>query len=225
MKFLSKTLTMTLTFYSFLQSAQPHHVITFFVKDLEKEKKQTKNPFLGINKKIIKNAIKNKTPKNIFALYHGYIALSDDFGQITLPRQTHKEDFNILVTPKIDPVFMFPNTISHWEIPKDTESKLFTISKNEKKEKYYWTIKEIEPTNKISLDTIIIIANHKNVVIKPGEYATTDLSQLVLPDIYVKKEFDSTSNALFILQIKKFFGSINFIYDVKEKGYSRLINN
>ena len=234
---------------------QPHHVLTFFVRDLEKKPFAVpKNPFIGINKKIIKENTRTKIPKSIFALYHGYIALSDDLGQITFPRQTHKTNFKVLITDKIEPVFMFPNTISHWEIPHDTPAKIFNIERKEDptfslrqgfdrqvaesavypeqgrrgghgKKLSYWRVEsgQAPKDKRIPLETMIIIAKPKNVIYPTGDFITTNLPQLVLPEIYIKKGFDSVSHALFVLQIKKLFGAVNFVYEIKQIGHSKLV--
>jgi hypothetical protein len=214
-------------FFATALAEQPHHVITFFVKNLNKKTLTVpKNPFMGLTKKIIKENTKTKFPKNIFALYHGYITLSDDLGQITFPRQTHKTNFNLLITDNIKPIFMFPNTISHWQIENETPFKFYKIERKNDKKNSYWHIERGEPTKNrsIPLETIIIIAKPQNILYPTGDFLTTDLPQLVLPDIYLKETFNNVNNALFILQIKKFFASLNSVYKIKETGHSKIID-
>src|SRR3990167_8409859 len=184
---------------------QTHHIITFFIRDLDKPKFEANpNKFHGIYKKIIKQNIKTDIPKSVYALYHGYIALSDELGQITFPRQT--------------------NRIYHWNVALDTAAKFYSIERKDDQTKVYWKVEfaKAPADRNISLDTIIILAKAKNIIIPEGEFKTTDSAQLVLPDIYIKKKYNDVSNALFALQINKFFGPVTHSSEKKETGGSRI---
>ena len=221
-----KLLIVTLFFVKLIaEREQTHHVITFFVKDLDKPKFEfSQNKFNGIYKKIVKQNTKTDIPKSIYALYHGYIALSDELGQITFPRQTNRTIFHILVTDKIEPIFMFPNTISHWNVALDTAAKFYSIERKDDQTKVYWKVESAKaPADRnIPLDTIIVLAKAKNILIPEGEFETTDSAQLVLPDIYIKKKYNDVSNALFALQINKFFGPVTYSSEKKETGGSKI---
>lgn len=165
----------------------------------------------------------------IFSTYMGYLAISDDIGQITFPRKTIKKSINLLITPKIYPVFMFQNTIAYWEIPKDVSAKLYKIDKKKDKDTklYYWnvTTKEIGSKRRVPLHTIVVFADPNYIYVPQGITLSTKSSQLILPTIFAKKDPNYTRNILFILTIKPFFSKLNKLFNERPLGYAMHITD
>lgn len=194
---------------SFFNLTLSENVITFFVKKLEPELQTPLNHFEGIDKRIVKN-VTHVATRPLFATYFGYLTLSDRYGRITFPRKTAATKFNLLVTNKAEPIFMFPNTIFKWQIPLLTAAKMYKIERISKGAKYYWQITPVTLKNRdIPLQTIIIFAKPDNVIVPVGKIPTGRNIQLVLPDIYIKEKYNSNEVGLFILQISQFFKQVH----------------
>jgi hypothetical protein len=219
MKYILKILTLGL-----LISFQLHPVdsiITFFVEkypyfkmekskkfDPEKYSKQLKQPNFFyqtmLNMPKYNNAI-----EGIMALYGGNVALSDKNGQMIFKRNQQTPNIYFLVTPSVLPAYMLaPSTVHNWMLdPKEPAEIYFAEFKtNDQLELYYFEISKAQlPDQNIPLNTIIFIADPKDVLIPTGA-TITDLSQnLVLPNIYIKRDFCFMHNSLYTLAIKQYF--------------------
>ena len=195
--------------------------IIFFAKEYpeitDKEYKIRKaKTFLANTEKKAKKMIRYLTSGKIqgmFSTYAGNINLSDEIGATVYPRLHEKPEFYYLITKKIDPTFMFPNTIQNFKItvPKDSPAEYYSLKLEEDKETklYLWKVKKEElPKDRIiPTNTIVIFAKPKNIFVPTGVTLAKKRPQLILPDIYTKKQFNKLENALFALTIRQFFGT------------------
>lgn len=194
--------------------------ITFFLRTYAFQiDKNSSNKLKSISKpgniaaKVLKNSFFTlNLYQGIFSTYRGYLTFSDIAGQSTFPRKQKSSALKILVTQSIDPVFMIGNTIHHWQISPSQQAKLYSLDqfKNQKTKELYWKILSIDlPENRrIGLDTIVIFAHPKNIYIPEGNFKTYDSFNLILPDIYVKKNLNTIHPALWVLNVRQFFGSL-----------------
>jgi len=144
-----------------------------------------------------------------------------------LPRSSEDTNFTILVTKEIKPVITPNGNISYWKIdnPDSNNFAAFNISKITKDNKIYWQIKSnksFNPDEPISLNTIIISAKPKNIYLPEQIIKATDNQQLILPTIYLKKDFSSGSNALSILSVKNYYSQIRKIHQPTKYGFASL---
>lgn len=166
----------------------------------------------------------------IFSTYGGNLAITDINGQTTFPRRTQKNAVDLLITDKIAPIFSIKNTIAYWEIDEDAKgAKFYSVDRKHDEETnlYYWDVREkdIPQDRRIGLHTITIFADPESIYVPVGITPTTDNPQLVLPNIYAKRNFDASyvNTTLFVLTIKQFFSQIRKIYKEFPLGYQILI--
>jgi hypothetical protein len=115
-----------------------------------------------------------------------------------------------LVTKGIKPAYIVgPDTIHNWMIDRSQPTELYFIQfkQDDQLELYYFNVSKAElPKNdNIPLNTILFISDPKDVFIPTGA-TVTELSQnLILPTIYIKKDFCFINNSLYTLAIKQYF--------------------
>ena len=181
-----------------------------------------------VYKKLLKKNRLSSGAQGAMGMYLGYAGLSDKNGQITFPRKHQKPVVNVLVTKGIQPVYIIaPATIHNWMLDKDTPAQMyeFKFDKDQETELYYIEAKKIPLPQDymIPLETIIIIANPKNVYIPEGATLTHYSANLILPTIYIKKEFNFAHNVLYTNSIKQYFDSIHAEYKPEELSIAALI--
>lgn len=209
------------------------NVISFFLKDYPE-----KDDFNNINKitkecnllkthfQTICNSYNISHNFAVFSTYAGYLSMSNTNGQIIFPRKVVNNSINLLVTNKLSPVFMFGATIAFWEI-QDPNSKMYFFERSQDPETklFYWEVKEkpLPASNRVPVQTIVIIADPKEIYIPLGTTITRSSANLLLPDIYVKKDINSVANILFTLNIKPFFSTTKQIFKEIPIGYESLV--
>jgi hypothetical protein len=163
----------------------------------------------------------------LFATYAGYLNVTDANGQITFPSKQTKDIVQILVTPNITPIFMAGNTVHHWTIDEGSPTAMYQLERKEDPATHihFWDAQQIDaPSNGIvDTRTIVIITNPQDIYIPLGITPYTDQTHLILPDMYIKKEAQPLSHALYMLNIKHLFGSAHFDYKTSPTKYSRRI--
>ena len=97
---------------------------------------------------------------------------------------------------------------------QDPTTKLYYI--NAKKTK-------LPDDHMIPLNTIILIAKPSNVFIPEGATITQYSPNLLLPQIYIKKHFDISYNALYTLSIKQYFGLVQHDYKQEDETISTIL--
>ncbi|MCK5632582.1 hypothetical protein KAH94_02455 [bacterium] len=237
MKILNAIIFFTLTATT-IQSVIADHVVTFFMrpyphlftkqKKLSLEKIEHKSKKLQNPKKLAKYTLRSiletKVASGIFCTYSGQLAISDDNGQVTFARRQEDKEVKLLITEKIDPVLMGQQTIHHWEFEIGVPAKLYTVKQKNDEETglQFWHVKEntLPVDNNISLDTIVIFARPKDIIVPEGITLVEQDAQLIIPDIYVKKNINKLNSSLYILNLKRFFAFTKKEYTVKDKQYS-----
>jgi hypothetical protein len=160
----------------------------------------------------------------IFATYGGFLTISDETGFMAFPRRHTKKSINILITPQITPMFMAGNTLHHWFIEPDTETAFYTLTEtiDQKTNQALWDTKKAElPENgRIPLETIVILLKPRFIYVPEGVSLTTESSNLVLPDIYVKQDVNKPAHALKMLRVTNFFGPLELLKKQGSLNYS-----
>lgn len=205
-------------------------IITFFLKDYPivslpeaAAKLSTKIHKAG---KIATNHTKNHMPpklSGIFATYGGTLTVSDADGQISFARKHTKPFVYLLITPKATPMVMSGNTIHHWEFEEGAPIAVYKIEqhRNEDIRKQYWLVsKEPAPANnRIPLETILLFADPKYIYVPLGITLAKQSPHLILPDVYIKKGINLTNNALYLLNLSHYFGSVIPLYKRDKLNY------
>jgi hypothetical protein len=152
----------------------------------------------------------------IFSTYAGYLAMSNSFGQTIFPLKHSLPLVYFVVTPKITPIMMAGNTIHHWEIEQNSPAQIYKVERHhlEPDNIYYWQVDAVPLPDKNILPpiSITILARPKDIVIPEGMTLTNDAANLLLPDIYIRKTINKEANALYLLNIKHFFGQLHPLY-------------
>ena len=187
--------------------AAPSHIVTLFFEKDPATTKNTENSMANFESQF-KNGI--------FVTYFGYSAPSDENGQVSFPRKHQNPKFSILVSNKIDPIFMLENTIHHWELKKDASSALYTVERkqDEKSKLFFWSVEKasLSKDNIIPLDTITIHAHPDTINIPTGITITSKSEQLLLPPVYVTSEIKLPESTLAFLQNSSFFSSVQHAF-------------
>lgn len=213
-------------------------VITFFLQPYPQAKikmdektqsrysKKLKQPGYLLKKIVKKNRIETGVA-GVMCLHLGYTNTSDHNGKVTFPRKQQKSTVNILITRGIKPVYMIaPDTIHNWMLDTQEPAQMYELSLKRDQETglYYINAKKAELPNDhtISLNTIVIIAHPKNVFIPEGATISHYGTNLILPPVYIKKNFNFTYNALYTLSIKQYFETIALDYKQEDQTVSMI---
>lgn len=164
----------------------------------------------------------------IFVTYGGYLTISDSLGEISFPYKQTKPVIDLLITSKIIPIMMAGNTVHHWVLDEETPAAMFRfeIQKDTLTKLPYWEAQPLpKPKNNIiPLQTIIILAHPKHIYVPIGSTPMQESANIILPDIYVKKGLNNASQALYTLNIKHLFGSVQFLNKTEPMRSITLIN-
>ena len=167
---------------------------------------------------LYKDVIKSYRHKHdlpgIMCMYAGNIALSTPDGQISFPRLQQTSDMHILITEKIIPAYMIaPATVHNWMVDPThpTEMYLMKLELDKKTNlSYYQTTKvDLPKDNNLPLNTLIFIADPQTMYVPLGATITDTSPNIVLPTIYVKKDFCFVKNTLFTLATNQYFRDTN----------------
>lgn len=234
---MKKSILLFITVASFLYTVpcQANEIITFFFKQYPLEQDQAliqttcanlKNPS-STDSYCMNNILEHTTITGIISTYAGYMNTSDLNGQVVYPRRHVAQTVYILITPTISPVLMTQNTIHHWQLNDDIPAQLYEAKKIQEKEsgEYYWSIQEIPlPEDKVvPLESILIFTKPSTIAVQTGMIASGKSHNLLLPDIYVKQEINVTTSALYVLNIRHFFGRTKYMIQFRDKSYSKLL--
>jgi hypothetical protein len=177
------------------------------LSDAEKISQKLREP--GKLAKYKVKGMQSSQVEGILATYGGYVTASDYNGEISFPRKHQKTGVDILITSEVVPVPLFENTILHWNRVQGVPAKVYSCEQryDDKKGQHYWETQEIPLTDDliIPLSTVIIIAKPKNVTMNVGNTPTNESTNLVLPDVYVKKGINIIKNSSYMLTIRHLF--------------------
>lgn len=221
-----------LTAFSLFGNLRGNPVITMFMKpymaithqdDADYISKKLKKPG-KIAKMNIKNLSRSPLIKGIISTYAGYVAMSNYDGQTSFPKKHALPMLYLLITNKITPILMAGNTIHHWEIAGSAQMYKVERLHNNTEDLYYWNVEEVPlPEDKrIPLEAITIIAKPDRIYVPQGITLTDNNTNFVLPTIYVKKGINTNANALYMLNVRQFFGHTHPTY---KKGTNRYLSH
>lgn len=218
------------------------NIITFFIKNYpEVELPETlqvvtdytiSKPLVQPEYLNVKDSNSQSNKKNdvagIWALYQGFAEPSTPDGQIMFPRQQQSETVALVITKKITPVFIVgPATVGYWELDPDSDTEMYTISLEydiDANTYYFLTEKvELPDDGQVSLQSIIIPADPKNVYVPEGATITEVTTNLTLPSIYIKKDFDRSYNASYTTDRRLYFKKNEYMYEENDQSVSKLI--
>ena len=181
--------------------------------------------------KIAKDSL-YKQRKNIvdgiFAAYAGYVTVSNFDGEVSFPLMQDKKKLNVLVTTRVTPIFMNEGTVSNFELEEGTPAKMYSFEKKYDKDanEWYWNIDQAElpKDNIIPLATVIIFSKPEKIAIPTGIYLSKKSPHLLLPPIYVKKNVNKMSNALYVLNLKHLFADVETMHKREKAKLLSIIN-
>lgn len=214
-----------LPFLLCLQNIYADHIVNFFMypyPSVEDTHERLKHPS-NIDKHRINGLLNHNNGAGVFSTYAGYVDISNLNGQTTYPRKHHEPFLYLIVTQEIVPVMMFESTVAYWEIPKDKAAACFKLEKkqDEKTELYIWDVQhEHRPLdNKIPLESLVIIADPRDIYVPVGVSLADSSPHLLLPPFYVKRGMNIVKNSLYMLTISHLFGPSRILYTAGEKRY------
>ncbi len=183
----------------------------------------------SIAKHCISGILDQRIVVGIMATYRGYLNLSDQYGTITFPYMHPKPKIDLLITNRIIPIMMAGNTVHHWEIEEGTPAVMYSINRqqDENTKLFYWETKKVEippSTRVIDVNTIVLIEKPENIYEPTGLSVTQESPHLVLPVMYVKNNQSLTSQALYMLDLRGFFGRVKNLYKKEPQRYSKQID-
>lgn len=189
--------------------------------------KKLKQPAFVYKKKWQKKRLSSGA-KGIMAMYLGDSSLSDKNGQLIFPRGHQKPVVNLLVSQGIQPVFIIaPATVHNWMLDKNKLAKMyqFKFDKDDQTKLYYIEATEIPlpQDSMIPLETIVIIANPESVFVPLGATISQYSSNFILPNVYIKKDFDYSYNVLYTNSMKQYFDSVRAQYKPEELSIAKII--
>lgn len=161
----------------------------------------------------------------IFATYGGFLDISDSLGEISFPRKHTKPFLYLIITQKMTPMVMSGNTIHHWELEENEPVEVYKFEQihDEEFNTTYWLVTQepIPQNNIIPLESLAIFVDPKYVFVPLGITLYTESPHLILPDIYIKPGFDLNAQALYILNLTHYFGSVIPLYKKDKDRFSR----
>ena len=221
-----------ITCFTHMPTAWADPVISFFVKPypLINNRKYSQEVIRTFEKpgKIAAHAVygisRDEIMAGLFSTYAGFLATSNLIGQTTFPRLHEPPQISLVITSKMTPIIISGNTIHHWELEPGTPARMYSVERKQDDETqlHYWDVQEADlpENNRIPLDALVLLAKPKHVHVPIGITITTESPNLVLPDIYVKRGLNIASNALYILNLKHFFGKLRTAYQKQGARYS-----
>jgi hypothetical protein len=184
----------------------------------------TQNPQNKRQQRRAKN--EEKKTIGVVATYAGNVETSDLESDISFPRKQVSNNVQIIVSPKITPIIRQNKLISHWQIDDNKHTKIYEfklITDNNKKTNWQVTEIPIPDNKKIPIESIVIIASAENVVIPTGIFSTTLSKNINIPSIFIKRNFKTIENALFVTNLNFLLGEITPINSQTGKTFDRQI--
>lgn len=225
------------TCFCILQKIEGNQIISFFMRsyytafpDENKSKLYDRLKRPGkIALHTIENIVDYQIIKGIAATYAGYLDVSDSQGQITFPRKHNTPFVYLLITPQIEPVTMFANTIHHWIMKPELPIAFYKIEyiTNTEEGKPLWrtTTQEIPNDHIIPLETITLLTEPSHIYIDVQDQIAQETQNLCLPDIYVKKGLHIVNDALFLVTISHLLRPTRNVYKTEPLFYESSIKN
>lgn len=151
--------------------------------------------------------------KGIFGAYAGYMQASNENGQMIFPRKQTSNNLFLLITPEIEPVLMFPNTVKEWHVVPGKPYAYFSVNRitDPETELTYWEVAEaqLDLTKPLELETIILTAQPQDLVVPTGITLTNTSTNLQLPTIYSQNSLDTSLASITMMNIAYLFNAVD----------------
>lgn len=192
----------------------------------EKYSQKLKQPAY-LYKSITRPHSHHESISGVMHLYGGQVALSDQNGQVNFKRRQQISNIYLLVTTGIKPAYIIaPSTVHNWRIDPTKSSKMYLIQlkQDANLDLHYYNVEltNLPADNNIPLNTIILIADPEYVLVPTGATVSQYSSNLILPDIYLKRGFCFIYNQLYTLAIKQYFDSTVVSYQQENQTVSKI---
>jgi hypothetical protein len=215
------------------------HVITFFIRPLPVSTTPALEKALERQKKALTSQKILKPPfdkvfnlpllhAGVYVAYAGTFAHSNADGQILFDRKTADPKLHVLITEDIKPVPIDPlneKTLYGFVVAPKAQAQQYLIErlKDPETDLYEWhvTPEPLSKDKRIPIDTIIIFANPKHVIVPIGPTATTLNESFILPDFYATEGHNSAANAFQFLKIRHYFAPVSFEYKFLPDEYQK----
>lgn len=215
--------------------------------DVAKYSKKLQQPDY-VYKQVRKHLWSSGVP-GIMALYAGNVSLSDQNGMLQFPRLQQQKNIYLLISNgvKFNPDYIIaPSTIHNWGMAKEDALELdttknyaiyaITFKQDKQLNLFYFDTQkavfpDIEDKNTpkwrngryvIPLNTIIIVADPESIFVPIGATVTPYSPNLLLPPIYIKKNFCFVYNSLFTLGIKQYFSQETSSYQQENQSIAHI---
>ena len=222
------------------------HIISFFIRPLpaleltqeertsadQKAKKQLDTPG-----KILKSITKKElSPRlfysGIYVAYAGTFTHSNPLGEVIFERTSPEAKFHLLVTEDLKsvPIDAYSSKTLYGFAPdpaSDSELYLFERLQDPETGSYTWYVTH-EPLKKhklLPIDTIIIFADPKQLIVPIGSTDTTMSENFTLPDFYITQRNGIAVNALRFLKMRHYFAPVKFEYTFKPDDIQQKITD
>lgn len=212
------------------QGDKTDHVITFFIEKYPEVQPAPASPSMFSPERVFKSMahhiVQNLGAQGIYALYGGYLAMSNQSGQITFPRKTQLPEFDLFVTNNLEPLLMAGTyNVRAWQLKKNHPAARYKVQRVEDGKVYYWQVSKapLPKERNLPLHSIVVFAKPENIFVPLGITLTNDNPQFVLPTIYAKPQLNEVANAALLVNIKAFFSPVTFMEKRSEKSISQLI--
>lgn len=183
-----------------------------------------------LSRYLFKHYLSQNSITGICCSYMGYFAVSSYNGLVEFPRKQANAQFTIIVTPIVKPIIMLGNTVHHLELLPGKPAQLYSANYTEDSTTrlWYWKIEPLESLNNniVPLHAILIFADPQTIYVPQGITPVTKQLQIVLPDIYTKKQGRYLPILSSLINIKQFFKAVSVItHDVNKTITESLIND
>jgi hypothetical protein len=208
----------TISFY-----IKPYPRVSLDKINKKSERKLAIPGYLGY--KILKRGIPSSN-EGIPCFYAGQITFSDANGLVRFERVKLKNDFDLIISDKIAPIFSIPWVIEDWsdELKRAAWYSIHGFT-DKQTQKQLWETKSQEPKTEISNFGIIIFNSQNDIYVPEGiSYAVFD-QQIILPTIYSKAKNYSPLQALEALKLKQFFAPVKTLFKLDNELITQIQTN
>ncbi len=210
------------------------HVISWFFQTKPSAKKKPYseaelydivNTIRSSQQNFIDQRRKSAYISGIPVLYRGRIALSNENGQIILPRLHEEDTITIIITERPIPIITHGNTVDGWNIRNPLTALSYSCTRTIEGTKGVWSIQQNDTIPfRIPDDALIILGPPTGFILSEGSFTTDTSYNLILPDIMVVPEVINHPTVLNEIALSRFFQPTihTHVYTPQEVRYAVL---
>jgi len=212
------------------------HIINFFMRPLpaleptaEEQGKAGKKAekHLTTPGRVLKSMIKKQlSPRlfysGIYVAYAGNFTHSNPQGEVMFERTTPEPKFYVLVTEDLKsvPIDAYTaKTLYGFAPDPNSDAALYQFERLKDPETgtSVWNVTHevLKKKKLLPIDTLIIFADPREVIVPIGVTVTTESENFLLPDFYVAPQDEPAANAFRFLKMRHYFAPIKFDYAFK----------